>query len=115
LVKIASPNHEAIEEAIAIIKKLIQEVELGGLYLGQVKRVLDFGAIVELFTGVDGLVHISQLAEERVKSVSDILKEGDEVLVKVIGIEPNGRIRLSRKEALKQGNDKELKEDKNPR
>jgi polyribonucleotide nucleotidyltransferase len=115
LVKIASPNHEAIEEAIAIIKKLIQEVELGGLYLGQVKRVLDFGAIVELFSGVDGLVHISQLAEERVKSVSDILKEGDEVLVKVIGIEPNGRIRLSRKEALKQGYDKELKEDKNPR
>ena len=113
LVKIASPNNEAIEEAIAIIKKLIQEVEVGGLYLGQVKRVLDFGAIVELFPGTDGLIHISQLAEERVRSVSDILKEGDEVLVKVLGIEPNGRIRLSRKAALKQGYDKGLIKDKN--
>ncbi len=115
LVKIASANNEAIEDAIAIIKKLIQEVEAGGLYLGHVKRVLDFGAIVELFPGTDGLIHISQLAEERVKSVSDILKEGDEVLVKVIGIEPNGRIRLSRKAALKQGYDKGLIKDKNLR
>jgi len=98
-----------------MIKKLIQEVEVGGLYLGQVKRVLDFGAIVELFPGMDGLIHISQLAEERVRSVSDILKEGDEVLVKVIGIEPNGRIRLSRKEALKHGYDRELTEEKNIR
>jgi polyribonucleotide nucleotidyltransferase len=106
LVKIASASHEAIEEAIAIIKRLTQEVEVGGLYLGNVKRVLDFGAIVELFPGTDGLVHISQLAEERVESVSDILKEGDEVLVKVLGVEANGRIRLSRKAALKQGNDK---------
>jgi len=114
LVKIASSNYEAIEEAIAIIKRLIQEVEEGGLYLGHVKRVLDFGAIVELFPGTDGLIHISQLAEERVRSVSDILKEGDEVLVKVIGIEPNGRIRLSRKAALKQGYDKGLIKDKNP-
>jgi polyribonucleotide nucleotidyltransferase len=115
LVKIASPNHEAIQEAIAMIKKFIQEVEVGGLYLGQVKRVLDFGAIVELFPGMDGLIHISQLAEERVRSVSDVLNEGDEVLVKVIGIEPNGRVRLSRKEALKQGSDKGLTEDKNIR
>jgi polyribonucleotide nucleotidyltransferase len=115
LVKIASPNHEAIQEAIAMVKKFIQEVEVGGLYLGQVKRVLDFGAIVELFPGMDGLIHISQLAEERVQSVSDVLKEGDEVLVKVIGIEPNGRVRLSRKEALKQGSDKGLTEDKNIR
>jgi polyribonucleotide nucleotidyltransferase len=113
LVKIASPNHEAIEEAMRIIKRLIQEVEEGGLYLGIVKRILDFGAIVELFPGVDGLIHISQLAEERVRSVSDILKEGDEVLVKVIGIEPNGRIRLSRKAALKQGSNTELIRDKN--
>ena len=113
LVKIASPNHEAIEEAMRIIKRLVQEVEEGGLYLGYVKRILDFGAIVELFPGVDGLIHISQLAEERVRSVSDILKEGDEVLVKVIGIEPNGRIRLSRKAALKQGSNNELIRDKN--
>jgi len=115
LVKIASANYEAIEEAMAIIKRLIQEVEVGGLYLGNVKRVLDFGAIVELFPGTDGLIHISQLAEQRVENVSDILKEGDEVLVKVIGIEPNGRIRLSRKEALKQGYDKGLIKNKNLR
>jgi polyribonucleotide nucleotidyltransferase len=115
LVKIASANHEAIEEAIAIIKRLTQEVEVGGLYLGNVKRVLDFGAIVELFPGTDGLIHISQLAEERVESVSDILKEGDEVLVKVIGVEANGRIRLSRKAALKQGYDKGLMKNKNLR
>ena len=115
LVKIASANHEAIEEAIAIIKRLTQEVEVGGLYLGNVKRVLDFGAIVELFPGTDGLVHISQLAEERVESVSDILKEGDEVLVKVLGLEANGRIRLSRKAALKQGDDKGLMKNKNLR
>ncbi len=113
LVKIASSNYEAIEEAMRIVKRLIQEVEEGGLYLGHVKRILDFGAIVELFPGTDGLIHISQLAEERVRSVSDILKEGDEVLVKVIGIEPNGRIRLSRKAALKQGYDKGLIKDKN--
>jgi polyribonucleotide nucleotidyltransferase len=115
LVKLASANYEAIEEAIAIIKRLTQEVEVGGLYLGNVKRVLDFGAIVELFPGADGLIHISQLADERVENVSDILKEGDEVLVKVIGIEANGRIRLSRKAALKQGNDEELIKNKNVR
>ncbi len=115
LVKIASANYEAIEEAIAIIKRLIQEVEVGGLYLGNVKRVLDFGAIVELFPGTDGLIHISQLAEERVEKVSDILKEGDEVLVKVIGVESNGRIRLSRKAALKHGYDKGLIKNKNLR
>jgi polyribonucleotide nucleotidyltransferase len=67
-----------------------------------VKRILDFGAIVELFPGTDGLVHISQLAENRVNEVSDILKEGDEVPVKVIDIDPQGRIRLSRKAALRE-------------
>jgi polyribonucleotide nucleotidyltransferase len=99
-VKLASPNYEAIEAAIAMIKKLTQEVEVGALYMGKVIRILGFGAIVELFPGTDGLVHISQLAEGRVKEVSDVLKEGDEVLVKVIDIDPQGRIRLSRKAAL---------------
>ena len=103
LVKIASPNYEAIEKAIQMIKRLTQEVEVGGLYTGIVRRILGFGAIVELFPGTDGLVHISQLADTRVKEVSDILKEGDEVLVKVIDIDPQGRIRLSRKAALKEG------------
>ncbi len=103
LVKIASPNYESIEKAIQMIKRLTQEVEVGGLYTGIVRRILGFGAIVELFPGTDGLVHISQLADTRVKEVSDILKEGDEVLVKVIDIDPQGRIRLSRKAALREG------------
>ncbi len=102
LVKLASPNYEAIEKAISMIKNLTQEVEVGGLYMGKVRRILGFGAIVELFPGTDGLVHISQLADTHVKEVSDVLKENDEVLVKVIDIDPQGRIRLSRKAALKE-------------
>ena len=102
LVKLASPNYEAIEKAIYMIKRLTQEVEVGSLYTGKVKRILGFGAIVELFPGTDGLVHISQLAETHVKEVSDVLKEGDEVLVKVLDIDPQGRIRLSRKAALRE-------------
>jgi len=102
LVKLASPNYEAIEKAIYMIKRLTQEVEMGALYTGKVVRILGFGAIVELFPGTDGLVHISQLAETHVKEVSDVLKEGDEVLVKVIDIDPQGRIRLSRKAALRE-------------
>jgi polyribonucleotide nucleotidyltransferase len=101
-VKLASPNYESIEAAIAMIKKLTQEVEVGALYMSKVRRILGFGAIVELFPGTDGLIHISQLAEGRVKEVSDVLKEGDDVLVKVIDIDPQGRIRLSRKAALKE-------------
>ncbi len=102
LVKLASPNYESIEKAIYMIKRLTQEVEIGALYTGKVVRILNFGAIVELFPGTDGLVHISQLAESHVKEVSDVLKEGDEVLVKVIDIDPQGRIRLSRKAALRE-------------
>jgi polyribonucleotide nucleotidyltransferase len=102
LVKLASPNYEAIEKAIYMIKRLTQEVEMGALYNGKVVRILGFGAIVELFPGTDGLIHISQLAEGHVKEVSDVLKEGDEVLVKVIDIDPQGRIRLSRKAALRE-------------
>jgi len=111
IVKIASPNYESIEKAISVVKGLTQEVEVGGLYTGVVKRVLGFGAVVELFPGTDGLIHISQLADYRVKEVTDILKEGDEVLVKVIDVDPQGRIRLSRKAALKEADrSKESKE-----
>jgi polyribonucleotide nucleotidyltransferase len=102
LVKLASPNYEAIEKAIYMIKRLTQEVEVGSLYTGKVVRILGFGAIVELFPGTDGLIHISQLAESHVKEVTDVLKEGDEVVVKVIDIDPQGRIRLSRKAALRE-------------
>jgi polyribonucleotide nucleotidyltransferase len=102
LVKLASPNYESIEAAIQMIKRLTQEVEVGGIYTGKVRRILSFGAIVELFPGTDGLVHISQLAESHVKEVSDVLKEGDDVTVKVIDIDPQGRIRLSRKAAMRE-------------
>jgi polyribonucleotide nucleotidyltransferase len=102
IVKLASPNYEAIEKAIYMIKSLTQEVEVGALYTGKVKRILGFGAIVELYPGTDGLVHISQIAEDRIREVSDVLKEGDEVLVKVLDIDSQGRIRLSRKAALKE-------------
>jgi len=99
-VNIASADDEAARKAIAIIKELTQEAEIGKIYLGKVRKIMDFGAFVEIFPGTDGLVHISQLAEERVKDVKDVLKEGDEVLVKVLEVDKQGKIRLSRKEAL---------------
>jgi polyribonucleotide nucleotidyltransferase len=111
LVKIASPSMEAVEEAVAMVRRFTQEVEVGGLYLGNVKRILDFGAIVEIFPGVDGLVHISQVADERIRAVSDVLKEGEEVLVKVLEVEGNGRIRLSRKAALHEKDPKNHEKD----
>jgi polyribonucleotide nucleotidyltransferase len=99
-VNIASTDSEAAQKAIALVRKLTQEAEIGKIYLGKVKKIMDFGAFVEIFPGTEGLVHISQLAEERVKNVRDILKEGDEVPVKVLDIDKDGKIRLSRKEAL---------------
>ncbi len=101
-VKLASPNYASIEKATLIIKRLTQEVEVGGIYTGKVVRIMGFGAIVEIFPGTDGLVHISQLADYHVKEVTDIVKEGDEIPVKVIDVDPQGRIRLSRKAALKE-------------
>ncbi|MBI5874852.1 MAG: polyribonucleotide nucleotidyltransferase [Deltaproteobacteria bacterium] len=99
-VNIASSDDEAAQKAIAMVKELTQEAEVGKIYLGKVRKIMDFGAFVEIFPGTDGLVHISQLAEERVKDVKDILKEGDEVLVKVLEVDKQGKIRLSRKDAL---------------
>ena len=99
-VNIASPNAEACEKAKAMIADIVREAEPGKIYLGTVKRVLDFGAIVELFNGTDGLVHISELEHKRVATVTDVLNEGDEVLVKCLRVDRDGKIRLSRKEAL---------------
>lgn len=99
-VSVSSTSREGCEIAERMIKEIIQEIEVGKIYLGRVKRVLDFGAIVELSHGRDGLVHISQLAPTRVGKVTDIVVEGDEILVKCIGKDDDGRIRLSRKEAL---------------
>jgi polyribonucleotide nucleotidyltransferase len=99
-VAIASPSSEGVDQAIKMIRALTQEAEVGKIYLGTVRRIMEFGAFVEIFPGTDGLVHISDLANTRVKKVEDVLKEGDEVLVKVVSVDRSGKIRLSRKEAL---------------
>ncbi len=99
-INIASHDKSACDKAIQMIRDLTAEAEEGKLYSGIVKKVMDFGAFVEIFPGTDGLVHISELDTERVKNVTDVLKEGDKVLVKCIGIDKQGKIKLSRKEAL---------------
>jgi polyribonucleotide nucleotidyltransferase len=99
-VTIFSPDSEALERAQQMIQELTQEAELDRIYVGKVKRITDFGAFVEIFPGTDGLIHISHLAEGRVERVTDVVSEGDEVLCKCIDIDPSGRVRLSRKEAL---------------
>ena len=99
-VTIMSPDLAGCKKAVEMIEKLTAEAEVGGLYLGKVRKITDFGAFVEILPGTDGLVHISQLDHQRVQKVRDILNEGDEVLVKVLEIDRDGRIRLSRKAAL---------------
>jgi len=103
IVKIVSHDENSANKAIEIIKGITKEIEVGAIYLGTVKRVVDFGAIVEILPGVDGLVHVSQLSDTYIKKVSDVVKEGDQITVKVIEVEQNGRIRLSRKAVLKEG------------
>ena len=99
-VTIASVNADSLQAAIKVVRELTQEAEVGKLYLGVVKKVVDFGCFVEIFTGTDGLVHISELAKGRVNRVTDVLDEGDEVLVKCIEVDKSGKIRLSRRAAL---------------
>jgi len=99
-VTIMSPDLAGCQMAVEMIEKLTAEAEVGALYLGKVRKITDFGAFVEILPGTDGLVHISQLDHERVQKVRDVLNEGDEVLVKVLEIDRDGRIRLSRKAAL---------------
>jgi polyribonucleotide nucleotidyltransferase len=99
-VDVASSDPDKTEKAIRMIREITQEAEIGALYVGIVKRIVDFGAFVEIFPGTDGLIHISHLAHERVERVTDVVNEGDEVLVRVIDIDRSGKIRLSRKEAL---------------
>ena len=101
-VRVGSSNPEATQQAIKIISELTQEAEVGKLYMATVRRITDFGAFCEIFPGTDGLLHISELSDKRVEKVTDVLREGDEVLVKVVGIDRQGKIRLSRKEALNQ-------------
>jgi polyribonucleotide nucleotidyltransferase len=99
-VTIASNDAEAASRAVAMVKWLTEDAEVGKIYRGIVKKIVDFGAFVEILPGTEGLVHISQLSKERVKKVTDILQEGEEVVVKVLEIDKQGKIRLSRKDAL---------------
>jgi polyribonucleotide nucleotidyltransferase len=103
---ISSVESSMNEKAKKIIEDIVREVQVGEIYLGKVKRIEKFGAFVELFSGKDGLVHISELAEERVKQVEDVVKLGEEVLVKVMEIDKQGRVNLSRKVLLKEQKEK---------
>jgi len=107
-VLIASVDGAGAKQAKAEIMKLTQEAELGKIYMGTVRKITDFGAFVEIFPGTDGLVHISQLAPERVRQVSDVVREGDSFPVKVIGIDQQGKIKLSRKDAIGMTPDQEM-------
>ena len=100
-VSIASPDGAKVSDAIQMVEALVAEAEVGKIYHGKVKRIMDFGAFVEVLPGQEGLVHISQLADHRVKKVEDVLKLGDEVDVKVISIDNQGRINLSSKAVAK--------------
>jgi polyribonucleotide nucleotidyltransferase len=99
-VMIASPDGDTSKAALEMINEIIQDAEVGKLYMGKVRKIMDFGAFVEILPGIDGLIHISQMDKGRVNKVTDILHEGDEVLVKVIDVDRNGKIALSRKAAL---------------
>ncbi|HEX6173248.1 MAG TPA: polyribonucleotide nucleotidyltransferase, partial [Candidatus Binatia bacterium] len=101
-VTIASSDEAAAQQAIQMVQRIAAEAEVGKIYKGTVRKIVDFGAFVEIFPGTDGLIHISQLAPERVRRVADVLKEGDEVMVKVLEVDRQGKIRLSRKEALQE-------------
>jgi polyribonucleotide nucleotidyltransferase len=99
-VTIASSDAEAAIRAVNMVKWLTEEAEVGKIYRGTVKKIVDFGAFVEILPGTEGLLHISQIAKERINKVTDVLQEGDEVTVKVLEMDKQGKIRLSRKDAL---------------
>jgi polyribonucleotide nucleotidyltransferase len=102
IVSIASSNSKAIEQAQALISGLTMEPEVGQFYNGIVKKIVEIGAFVEIMPGTDGLLHVSEIANHRVKDVRDELKEGEQLMVKVINIDPTGKIRLSRKVLLQE-------------
>jgi polyribonucleotide nucleotidyltransferase len=102
-VKIAAVDAESARRAIEIIEGIVQVPEVGKVYTGRVRRLMEFGAFVEIFPGTDGLLHISQISKHRVRSVSDCFKEGDEVVVSVLEVDRDGKIRLSHKEFEKEG------------
>jgi polyribonucleotide nucleotidyltransferase len=105
-VTIASVDEAAAQKAMEIIGRIVEVPEVGKVYLGKVVRIMDFGAFVEILPGTDGLLHISQISQERIKKVEDVLKEGEEIMVKVIEVDKAGKIRLSRRELLREAAEK---------
>ena len=100
LVSISSANAKSLEQAQQLISGLTVEPEQGQYYNGVVKRIIEIGAFVEIMPGTDGLLHISEISKDRVRAVEDVLKEGDEVVVKCVKVDRDGKIRLSRKDAI---------------
>ncbi|MGH9777941.1 MAG: S1 RNA-binding domain-containing protein, partial [Candidatus Acidiferrales bacterium] len=105
-VNVFAVDGDSAAKAIQMIQDVTAVPEIGKTYLGKVVRITEFGAFVEIFPGTDGLLHISEIAEQRIRSVRDELKEGDQVMVKVINVEGN-KIRLSRKAVLREQRDKQ--------
>jgi polyribonucleotide nucleotidyltransferase len=103
VIHIASSDLEAARKAISIIESIVEEVQVGKVYTGKVKKIMDFGAFVEVTPGNDGLLHISEIAHERIQRVTDVLKEGDVIDVKVLDVDRQGKMRLSRKVLLDAG------------
>lgn len=101
-VTVFSPDAASVQRAISMIQDITREVEVDRIYVGKVKKIVEFGAFVEVIPNTEGLLHISQIAESRIRSVQDVLSEGDEVAVKVIEVDGNGKMRLSRKMALRE-------------
>ena len=97
---VSSPDHDGVNAALKIIEGITKEVQVGEVYLGKVTKITTFGAFVEVLPNKEGLVHISKLAKERVNKVEDVVTVGDEILVKVVEIDNQGRVNLSRKDAL---------------
>lgn len=98
---VSSVDESSAQRAMQMVRDLTQEAEIGQIYLGTVRKIMDFGAFVEIFPGTDGLLHISQISEKRVNKVTDEVQEGDQILVKVLEVDRSGRIKLSHKEAVK--------------
>jgi polyribonucleotide nucleotidyltransferase len=109
-VRVASADGPALQKALDRVRAITAEAEVGRIYRGTVRKIVDFGAFVEIFPGTDGLVHISQLSDERVRKVSDVLKEGDVIDVKVLEVDRSGKIRLSRKDAMKGGGSQDMQQ-----
>jgi polyribonucleotide nucleotidyltransferase len=103
VIHIASVDLEAARKAIAIIESIVEEVQVGKIYTGKVKKIMDFGAFVEVTPGNDGLLHISEISHERIQRVTDVLKEGDVIDVKVLDVDRQGKMRLSRRVLLEGG------------